>query len=1205
MARYVQRPENALKRANEFIEVGKPARALDTLYEVFRNKKWAYNWSESVLEPIMFKYLDLCVELKKSHIAKEGLFQYRNMFQSVNVSSLENVIRGYLRTAEERTESAREQSQQAVVDIDDLDMLATPESILLSAVSGEDAQDRSDRTILTPWVKFLWESYCQCLELLRTNAHVETLYHDIARMAFSFCLKYNRKTEFRKLCDKLRKHLEDISKLPPQTANVSIQKPETQQLNLDTRLVQLDSAIQMELWQEAYKAIEDIHGLMNLSKKPPVPKTMANYYQKLAMVFWKAGNHLFHAAAHFKLFQLSKEMKKNITPEDLQRMACRLLLATLAIPLPSAHPEFDRFIETDKSPLEKAQRLAILLGLPQPPTRQSLLRDIVRFNVVGLASPQLQELYMYLEVEFHPLQLCARVEALVKELQADESSPLFQYISALQDVTLVRLVRQIAQVYQTIEFSRLLELARFASPFHLERLLVDCVRHNDMQIRIDHAKQCVHFGMDLSESQREDIPEGPTLQNMPSEQVRNQLVNMATVLHRAMNTINPHHKKMEREKVRQALVQHYEETRVREHQRILARHKIIEDRKEYLERLNSAREEEEMRRQEEAARAAALAEQRRLEQEREERERRRQQSEIQQIRDRNLKEKMQQISQTSHGQKILKKLDEDDIKKLDAEQIAAREAEELMKERREMQQKLKSQEKKVDYFERAKRIEEIPLFEKAFKEKQIQDRKTWEEQEQERINQLIAEREIAVQHRERLKRMHADRDAFLEKLKAERRTVYLEKYKEFEKKLDEERKKRLEERKAKRREDRRLKWEREREEEERRKKEEEQRQREEEERRRKEEEEEKRRQKLAEEEEARRKKLEAERREAEQQADWRAREREREREREAERSTWRRPVSSTPINDVSDGPPRRDMPTDWRKGGSSGTPLAAASTPSKPEVWRSSRLRGEMEGSSWRRAEPVETRDGPDRFGSRDGERFGDRFGDRSRDGERFGDRGRDTDDRFDRSRDERFGDRGRDSDRFGDRSRDSERFPDRGRSRDEIFGDRGRESERFPDRDRDGFGGSARDKFGSDRDRFSSDRDRFGERGSALDRSRDRPLERTPMATGSWRAAQRPVEPEANDDDRRSAARRPLPLSAGPRKDTMPMSDWRSGGGKDNDLRSGPTSATPDGRRAPAGPDRRGDPLRENRPRPGEQQPPPIGVEDGDDGNWQKVGRR
>lgn len=116
---------------------------------------------------------------------------------------------------------------------------------------------------------------------------------------------------------------------------------------------------------------------------------------------------------------------------------------------------------------------------------------------------------------------------------------------------------------------------------------------------------------------------------------------------------------MEREKIRNVLVQQYDDTKHKEHQQILARHKIIEDRKEYLERLNSAREEEEARRQEELARQAALAEQRRLEQEREERERRRQESEKKQIRDRNLKEKMQQISQTSHGQKVLKKLDED------------------------------------------------------------------------------------------------------------------------------------------------------------------------------------------------------------------------------------------------------------------------------------------------------------------------------------------------------------------------------------------------------------------------------------------------------------------------------------------------------------------------------------------------------------------
>lgn len=62
---------------------------------------------------------------------------------------------------------------------------------------------------------------------------------------------------------------------------------------------------------------------------------------------------------------------------------------------------------------------------------------------------------------------------------------------------------------------------------------------------------------------------------------------------------------------------------------------------------------------EEIQRQQVMAEQKRLEHEREERERKRQMNEIQQIKDRTLKEKLQQISQTGHGQKLLKKLDED------------------------------------------------------------------------------------------------------------------------------------------------------------------------------------------------------------------------------------------------------------------------------------------------------------------------------------------------------------------------------------------------------------------------------------------------------------------------------------------------------------------------------------------------------------------
>lgn len=61
-------------------------------------------------------------------------------------------------------------------------------SLMLSAVSGEDAQDRKDRTILTPWLKFVWESYRQCLDLLRTSSRLERLYHDVAQMGKVFMI---------------------------------------------------------------------------------------------------------------------------------------------------------------------------------------------------------------------------------------------------------------------------------------------------------------------------------------------------------------------------------------------------------------------------------------------------------------------------------------------------------------------------------------------------------------------------------------------------------------------------------------------------------------------------------------------------------------------------------------------------------------------------------------------------------------------------------------------------------------------------------------------------------------------------------------------------------------------------------------------------------------------------------------------------------
>ncbi|XP_040583278.1 eukaryotic translation initiation factor 3 subunit A [Lepeophtheirus salmonis] len=808
-SRYHLRPENAMAKADEFIKVDKPTRALDTLYEVIKSKKRNHSFSEKELEKLMYKYLELCIELRKSYIAKEGLYQYRNMCQSTNVALLASVIQYYLSSTEKRTEAARQESKDLVADLEgELDNLNTPETILLRAVSGEDAQDRSDRKVLAPWVRFLWESYLQCLDLLRTNSRVERLYHDIAQQAFRFCLKYQRRTEFRMLCEKIRTHLDMAFKQTLSPMSIDLNSLETQQLSLDTRLVQLDSAIQLELWQEAYKAVEDIYGLMIISKKSFQPKTMSNYYQKVALVFWKSGYHLFHAAAIFKHFQLNREMKKNVSTEELGKMASRVLLAVLAVPVSSHQPEFEKFIEMEYSPQEKMVQLATLLGLQQPPTRASLIKDIYRFGIVQAALPETQNLYHHLEVDFNPLKLCFRVQSFVEYVeQSEELSFLEQYIPPLKDITLVRLLKQISQTYNSICFNRLLEFAPFTDAFGLERIIVECSRFHDLQVRIDHRSRTLHFGNDLTESCDEDnLMGGPHLQDMPSEQIRTQLMVMMKVLVKSVQTIHPQKVKLENNVLRNKIIESYHQSKQRDHERVLQRQKAIEDRKELLEKKAYDLAVEEEYKKEEQLREQQILEEKRLQAEREEREERKKEEEIRQIQQRHIKEKVNQIAQTDIGKKVLEKMDEKEIAELDADQIMARQVVELEREKKDLIMRLKSQDKKIDHFERAKRQEEIPLLEQQFQKDLENDKIFWVKKEDDRIAQTKEERKIALATQSRLFRIKEDKDKYLENILKERKSVFETKLAEFNKLVKTERAKRLAERKEMRKIERREKW---------------------------------------------------------------------------------------------------------------------------------------------------------------------------------------------------------------------------------------------------------------------------------------------------------------------------------------------------------------------------------------------------------------
>ena len=87
--------------------------------------------------------------------------------------------------------------------------------------------------------------------------------------------------------------------------------------------------------------------------------------------------------------------------------------------------------------------------------------------------------------------------------------------------------------------------------------------HCFTKVRIDHRTGSVHFGTDLSEAQRTDLPEGPHIQSMPSEQVRTQLMSMMSVLDKSLATIHPDRNKVENAELRQRITEAYHQSKVR------------------------------------------------------------------------------------------------------------------------------------------------------------------------------------------------------------------------------------------------------------------------------------------------------------------------------------------------------------------------------------------------------------------------------------------------------------------------------------------------------------------------------------------------------------------------------------------------------------------------------------------------------------------
>ncbi|KAI3987554.1 hypothetical protein MKX01_003240 [Papaver californicum] len=756
------KPENALKRAEELIHVGQMQAALQVLHDVITSKR--YRAWQKTLERIMFKYVELCVEMRRGRFAKDGLIQYRIVCQQVNVGSLEEVIKHFLHLSTEKAENAKTQAEalEEALDIDDLEADKRPEDLMLSYVGGEKGKDRSDRELVTPWFKFLWETYRTVLEILRNNSKLEALYAMTAHRAFQFCKQYKRTTEFRRLCEIIRNHLANLNKYKDQRDRPDLLLPESLQLYQDTRFEQLKVATELELWQEAFRSVEDIHGLMCMVKKTPKPSLLVVYYAKLTEIFRVSDSQLYNAYAWSKLFSLQKSYNRNLTQKDLQLIASSVVLAALSVtPYDRGYGASHLELENEK---ERNLRMANLIAFSLDPKRDSrevlsrsaLLSELVSKGVLACASPEVKELYNLLEHEFLPLDLSSRVQPLLGsianvegKISSASSVPEVQlsyYVPALEKLATLRLLQQVSQVYQTMRIEVLSKMIPFFDFSVVEKVSVDAIKSNFIAMKVDHQKGAVLFGsLDL---------ESDTLQG--------HLTLLAESLNKARGLIYPPVKKAST--LGDALPGLAEVVN-KEHKKLLARKSIIEKRKEVQERQLLEMELEEETKRQKIQQVTVEAEKIRLARESYEREQQRIKREQEEKELNDAKALISNVDKKKKGKKTA-------IEGATKQQIIDMAIQEQLKERQELEKRLQKLAKTMDHMERARREEEAPLIDAAFQQRLVEGKVAHERDQQQEI-ELSRERHVGdLQEKNRLSRMLENKNILQSRIISRRQSEF-------------------------------------------------------------------------------------------------------------------------------------------------------------------------------------------------------------------------------------------------------------------------------------------------------------------------------------------------------------------------------------------------------------------------------------------------
>lgn len=805
--------------STEQIGVGRREEALQTLVQGMNSRRVRV-WSKDHAQ-IMYLLNQLAVEFR--YHLRDVYQQYLRLCIAHNMDSYLELLQNYLQLAVQRCEAARleaEAANEAKTDKDE-ELERTPEQLMLSLQLVD--TERSTREILAPWVKYTVEVYRTVMDSVYRNVKTHRYYHEVCRSGLDFCRRYERNWEFRRLCDFIRiqqSRLKNPSSDPTDKhrQKVDLNDPQVQTLYLKTRFHQLEVASGMELWQEAYKTIEDIHESLMFFDSEPEPQLMVTYYNKLADIFWASRNFLFHAYSlrEFAFMQqqcLPAEGTEEAEEGDataqarLREVASAVLLATLVVPLSTRYGEEESdllLLETHDS----NQQLAELLGFKkETPTRTRLITEITEtIGFMEQVRPEVLRIYELLETEFNPLTLARELQPLIRVVQ--EIPLLARYTEQLKETAVVRILQQCGTVYDTLQYDKFLRfLPEGLEEERVELLILHAARDYNASVSIDWRNRLLRFGgvagshtlrepadgynpgalttvihssIDDSQIFREQLKVlGLRLQSALDRATTEEPGNRSEVFALIRDGAAEDHAGVPlRLQEIQRRLQDYETRRQDKEKREEELRRELEQQKKIDEYL---RLQQESRRREEAL----------LQREREAADLRKKQTLVQA-----LQEKVQDISV---GAKAAKKLENIDVTAVDSEELIRLGRQVLEREKVETERLRRETAKMHEYYARALRVEETARIVEQLKQARATEQSRIEEFWSEKETKLRDAHQKALEEKRRLERIVPIQADWSEALISVRRSAYEKARAQQLARLEKQRVKRAEEERARRR----------------------------------------------------------------------------------------------------------------------------------------------------------------------------------------------------------------------------------------------------------------------------------------------------------------------------------------------------------------------------------------------------------------------